>query len=359
MVAAQVIGNDATITIAGQSGNFQLNVMLPVIAYNLLESIRLLANVRARWPTARIAGFTVNEARLAEALERNPILVTALNPVIGYEKGAAIAKKAYAEGQADSGGGAADDRPAARASWRKLLDPAGADHAAASRAAPAAAAERFDCRPGRPGTPAAAPPTGPPIIRERLRGSEPQHRVEEWRVPGLSADGEPRFRQHFPPDTRCRRRCWCRSSSAPSAHRAADPARQRSCSNHAGQISFPGGRIETGRCRSQRGRLREAHEEIGPGAGLRHRWSVTCPITSSMTGFRVTPVVAFVRPGFELLLDSERGRGHLRGAAGFRVRSRQSSARACAARASPARRWSSATFRTGNAISGERPPACC
>lgn len=99
MVAAQVIGHDTTITIAGQSGNFQLNVMLPVIAYNLLESIRLLANVSRLLAQKAIAGFTVNRERLAEALERNPILVTALNPVIGYEKGAAIAKKAYAEGK--------------------------------------------------------------------------------------------------------------------------------------------------------------------------------------------------------------------------------------------------------------------
>ncbi|HEY1892278.1 MAG TPA: class II fumarate hydratase [Steroidobacteraceae bacterium] len=99
MVAAQVIGNDAAITIAAQSGNFQLNVMLPVVAHNLLESIRLLANISRALADRAIAGFKVNPARLAEALERNPILVTALNPVIGYEKGAAIAKKAYAEGK--------------------------------------------------------------------------------------------------------------------------------------------------------------------------------------------------------------------------------------------------------------------
>ena len=99
MVAAQVIGNDMTITVAGQSGNFQLNVMLPVVAYNLLESIRLLANASRALADSAIAGFKVNESRLAEALDRNPILVTALNPVIGYEKGAAIAKKAYAEGK--------------------------------------------------------------------------------------------------------------------------------------------------------------------------------------------------------------------------------------------------------------------
>jgi len=99
MVGAQVIGNDTTISIAGQSGNFQLNVMLPVIAHNLLESIRLLSNVSRALADSAIAGFRVHTARIAEALDRNPILVTALNPVIGYEKGAAIAKKAYAEGR--------------------------------------------------------------------------------------------------------------------------------------------------------------------------------------------------------------------------------------------------------------------
>src|SRR3977135_3369503 len=99
MGAAEVIGNDAAITIAGQSGNFQLNVMLPLIAWNLLESIRLLANASRLLADSAIAGFRVNQERLTEALERNPILVTALNPVIGYEKGAAIAKQAYAEGR--------------------------------------------------------------------------------------------------------------------------------------------------------------------------------------------------------------------------------------------------------------------
>jgi fumarate hydratase class II len=99
MVAAEVIGNDAAITVAGQSGNFQLNVMLPLIAWNLLESIRLLANAAGLLAERAIAGFTVNHARLEEALARNPILVTALNPVIGYEQGAAIAKRAYAEGR--------------------------------------------------------------------------------------------------------------------------------------------------------------------------------------------------------------------------------------------------------------------
>jgi fumarate hydratase, class II len=99
MIAAQVIGNDSTITLAGQSGNFQLNVMLPVIAYNLLQSIELLAIGSRNLADHALAGFTVNPGRMQEALARNPILVTALNPRIGYEKGAAIAKKAYREGR--------------------------------------------------------------------------------------------------------------------------------------------------------------------------------------------------------------------------------------------------------------------
>jgi fumarate hydratase class II len=99
MVSAQVIGNDATITVAGQSGNFQLNVMLPVVAYNLLQSIELLTNTARIMADKAIAGFIVNQDRLDEALSKSPILVTALNPVIGYDKGAAIAKQAYKEGR--------------------------------------------------------------------------------------------------------------------------------------------------------------------------------------------------------------------------------------------------------------------
>ncbi|MGH8605430.1 MAG: lyase family protein, partial [Gammaproteobacteria bacterium] len=99
MVCAQVIGNDLTITLGGQSGNFQLNVMLPVIAYNLCQSIEFLTNGSRLLADKAILGFTVNRERLSEALERNPILVTALNAVIGYEKGAQIAKKAYAQGR--------------------------------------------------------------------------------------------------------------------------------------------------------------------------------------------------------------------------------------------------------------------
>ncbi|WP_394209391.1 class II fumarate hydratase [Enterovibrio calviensis] len=100
MVAAQVMGNDVTIGIAGQSGNFELNVMLPLIADNLLDSIDLMANALNLLATKAIATFKVREDRVGVALERNPILVTALNPVIGYLKAADIAKKAYNENRA-------------------------------------------------------------------------------------------------------------------------------------------------------------------------------------------------------------------------------------------------------------------
>ncbi|MDP2903927.1 MAG: class II fumarate hydratase [Methylovulum sp.] len=99
MVAAQVIGNDATITIAGQSGSFQLNVMLPVIAYNCLQSIELLGNVSRLLADKAIAGFTVRQDNLQQALAKNPILVTALNPIIGYAKAAEVAKAAYKQGR--------------------------------------------------------------------------------------------------------------------------------------------------------------------------------------------------------------------------------------------------------------------
>ena len=95
MVCAQVIGNDSTITIAGQSGNFQLNVMLPVIAYNLLQSIDILGNASRLLADKAISGFTVNTDHLQQSLTQNPVLVTALNSVIGYELAAKIAKIAY------------------------------------------------------------------------------------------------------------------------------------------------------------------------------------------------------------------------------------------------------------------------
>ncbi|MBU2892089.1 class II fumarate hydratase [Colwellia sp. D2M02] len=97
MVAAQVIGNDSAITIGGQSGNFELNVMLPMIANNLLSSTKLLTNISVLLAEKAIASFTVRPENLNAALAKNPILVTALNPLIGYEKAAEIAKLAYKE----------------------------------------------------------------------------------------------------------------------------------------------------------------------------------------------------------------------------------------------------------------------
>lgn len=127
MVAAQVIGNDAAITIGGQSGNFELNVMLPMIAKNLLNSIKLLANSGQLLADNAIATLTVNEDKLNEALHRNPILVTALNPIIGYGKAAEIAKKAYKEGRpvVDV---AEEETELSREELLSLLDPAKLTH---------------------------------------------------------------------------------------------------------------------------------------------------------------------------------------------------------------------------------------
>ncbi|KAB7627571.1 class II fumarate hydratase [Alkalilimnicola sp. S0819] len=99
MAGAQVMGNDAAIAVAAQSGNFQLNVMLPLIAHNLLQSLELLANASRLLGERVIAGFEVRHEQLDQALSRNPILVTALNTVIGYDQAAAIAKQAYADGR--------------------------------------------------------------------------------------------------------------------------------------------------------------------------------------------------------------------------------------------------------------------
>lgn len=99
MVSARVFGNDATVAFAGASGNFQLNAMLPVLAHALLESIEILANAARLLADKAIAGFAVREGRIREPLEKNPILVTALNRAVGYDRGAAIAKRAYAEGR--------------------------------------------------------------------------------------------------------------------------------------------------------------------------------------------------------------------------------------------------------------------
>ncbi|WP_431895725.1 class II fumarate hydratase [Nonomuraea sp. bgisy101] len=97
MVAAQVIGNDAAITFAGASGNFELNVMLPVIARNVLESIGLLANVSRLLADRCVGGITANTERLREYAESSPSIVTPLNRHVGYEEAAKIAKQALAE----------------------------------------------------------------------------------------------------------------------------------------------------------------------------------------------------------------------------------------------------------------------
>jgi fumarate hydratase class II len=122
MAAAQVIGNDMTVTVAGQSGNFQLNVMLPVIAYNVLQSIDLLANSCDTLALTAIADFVVNTETIAENLARNPILITALNREIGYSKAADIAKRAYHEGRPIIDV-ALDMTELGEARLRQLLDP--------------------------------------------------------------------------------------------------------------------------------------------------------------------------------------------------------------------------------------------
>jgi fumarate hydratase class II len=99
MAAAQVIGNDSAISIGGQSGNFELNVMLPLIAHNLLSSIDLMSNSLLMLAYKAIQGFSINQDNIDKALDKNPILVTALNPIIGYAKAADIAKRAYKEGR--------------------------------------------------------------------------------------------------------------------------------------------------------------------------------------------------------------------------------------------------------------------
>jgi fumarate hydratase class II len=122
MACARVMGHDSAIAIAGQSGNFQLNVMLPLIADTLLDSIALMANASQSMADQAIIDMQVNTKKLDEALQRNPILVTALNPVLGYEKGAALAKRAYSEGRTllDV---ALEDTDLGEAALRRLLDP--------------------------------------------------------------------------------------------------------------------------------------------------------------------------------------------------------------------------------------------
>ncbi len=123
MVCAQVIGLHQANTVAGQSGNFQLNVMLPLLACNLDEAIGLLANAMRALADDAIATLKIRRDMVAQALNRNPILVTALNPVIGYEKAAKIAKRAYAENRPVLEV-ALEDSGLSEKQLRKLLAPA-------------------------------------------------------------------------------------------------------------------------------------------------------------------------------------------------------------------------------------------
>ena len=122
MACADVIGNDTSITVAGQSGNFQLNVMLPVVAYNLLKSINLLGNAMPLLANKAIKTFKVKTKNIDESLSKNPILVTALNRIIGYSKAATIAKKAYKENKPiiDI---AHEETGMSKAELKKLLNP--------------------------------------------------------------------------------------------------------------------------------------------------------------------------------------------------------------------------------------------
>jgi fumarate hydratase class II len=123
MACADVIGNDVSISIAGQSGNFQLNVMLPMVAYNLLKSINLLGNAMPLLANKAIKTFKVNSKNIDESLSKNPILVTALNRIIGYSNAAAIAKKAYKENKPiiDI---AHEETGMSKSELKKLLNPA-------------------------------------------------------------------------------------------------------------------------------------------------------------------------------------------------------------------------------------------
>lgn len=122
MVAAQVSGNDTAIGIGGMSGNFQLNVMLPMIAYNLLQSIQLLSNLAHVLADKAIQGFNVKQQKVEQSLQQNPILVTALNPIVGYAKGAEIAKAAYSENRAVLDV-AAEKTSLSRAELENILNP--------------------------------------------------------------------------------------------------------------------------------------------------------------------------------------------------------------------------------------------
>jgi len=97
MVCAQVIGNDAAVAFGGAAGNLELNVMLPMLARNILESIRLLANISRLFADRCVDGITADEERCREYAESSPSVVTPLNRYIGYEEAAKVAKQSLAE----------------------------------------------------------------------------------------------------------------------------------------------------------------------------------------------------------------------------------------------------------------------
>ena len=98
MVAVQVMGNDTAIGVAASQGNFELNVYLPLLAFDLLQSIRLLTDAILSFNQNCLKGLVVNTERMNQLVEQSLMLVTALNPHIGYDKGAKIAKKAFEDG---------------------------------------------------------------------------------------------------------------------------------------------------------------------------------------------------------------------------------------------------------------------
>ena len=99
MLCAQVMGNDVAVNIGGLSGKFELNVMMPVIARNLLDSIAILSSASSTLAEKCVEGLVANAERARELVERNVIIVTALNPHIGYDNGAKVAKEALATGK--------------------------------------------------------------------------------------------------------------------------------------------------------------------------------------------------------------------------------------------------------------------
>ncbi|HKY00190.1 MAG TPA: lyase family protein, partial [Steroidobacteraceae bacterium] len=123
MAATTVMARDAAVGMAGASGNFQLNVMLPLVADALLESIGLLADSATALAERVIPGITVNAARISESLARNPMLLTALAPRIGYDRAAAIAKRAAAESRPVLDV-AVEETDLPRDELARLLDPA-------------------------------------------------------------------------------------------------------------------------------------------------------------------------------------------------------------------------------------------